>query len=503
VAAPGGTWDPADDGQYQVDMRANQVADTAGRFVAANFLGRFTVATAGAPMITNVNAGNVTTTGVTITWTTNEPATTQIEYGTTNGYGLTTTLNTSMVTSHSATISGLAPSTIYHFRVLSRNAAGTTGASSDFTFTTNGQGGPGDTTAPTAAANIGPVLSGADYTFTVTYSDNASLNVPSIDGNDVLVTGPNGFSQLASLVSVVNAGGASRRATYRITAPGGAWDAADAGQYAVALQAGQVVDSAANAVSAAQLGTFDFSIAAGRTLLGAFGLVNGRTALLKFADPDGTGVIASLKGGGTAQAFLEDGRVVVELTGTGPTSTLSLKGKGGDARISLGGLHVAGPLKGLKATTADLFGTLFVAGPVGTINLGTINGGTVAAAGNVLGVTVKGGILNGRILAGVNLGADGELGGGDDTAAAAILRKVAIGATATGSIFAAGVLPGANGTYGDGDDVGTGAASSILSFSSRGDVDATSRFEAGTFGRAKIGRTRADPSTDPRFMLLA
>src|SRR6185295_11582590 len=72
----------------------------------------------------------------TIGWTTNEASDTQAEYGTSTGYGSATALNTSMVTAHSAFISGLASSTLYHYRVKSRDAAGNLAVSGDFTFTT-------------------------------------------------------------------------------------------------------------------------------------------------------------------------------------------------------------------------------------------------------------------------------------------------------------------------------------------------------------------------------
>jgi len=55
---------------------------------------------------------------------TDEASDTQVEYGTSTSYGSSSTLNSSKVTSHSATLSGLQPSTTYHFRVKSRDAAG-------------------------------------------------------------------------------------------------------------------------------------------------------------------------------------------------------------------------------------------------------------------------------------------------------------------------------------------------------------------------------------------
>jgi hypothetical protein len=77
------------------------------------------------------------------------------------------------------------------------------------------------------------VLDQSTATFTVTYSDpDDSVQYSSIDGNDVLVTGPNGFSQLAALVSVDQPGdGSTRIATYQVTSPGTAWTQADYGTY--------------------------------------------------------------------------------------------------------------------------------------------------------------------------------------------------------------------------------------------------------------------------------
>ena len=89
------------------------------------------------PTISSIAAGSITTTGATVTWTTNEAADTQVEYGLTTSYGSQTTLNTSMVTSHSALVTGLTTNTMYHYRVKSRDAAGNLSVSTDRTFTTN------------------------------------------------------------------------------------------------------------------------------------------------------------------------------------------------------------------------------------------------------------------------------------------------------------------------------------------------------------------------------
>ncbi|MEW6324490.1 MAG: fibronectin type III domain-containing protein, partial [Nitrospirota bacterium] len=59
------------------------------------------------PVLSAIAAGSITSSGAVITWTTNEPATSQVEYGTTTVYGATTPLGSSLVTSHSRTLSGL------------------------------------------------------------------------------------------------------------------------------------------------------------------------------------------------------------------------------------------------------------------------------------------------------------------------------------------------------------------------------------------------------------
>src|SRR5206468_997507 len=89
-----------------------------------------------ASVISAVSASGITASGATLTWTTNETADSQVEYGPTTSYGSSTTLNPSLVTSHSQAFSGLASSTLYHYRVKSKDAAANLATSADFTFTT-------------------------------------------------------------------------------------------------------------------------------------------------------------------------------------------------------------------------------------------------------------------------------------------------------------------------------------------------------------------------------
>lgn len=88
-----------------------------------------------APVISAVAAGSLTSSGATITWTTNEPASSAVDHGLTAAYGTTSSSGT-LVTSHSRTLTGLAAGTTYHFRVRSSDGAGNAAASGDATFTT-------------------------------------------------------------------------------------------------------------------------------------------------------------------------------------------------------------------------------------------------------------------------------------------------------------------------------------------------------------------------------
>lgn len=86
--------------------------------------------------IASVTAGSISASTAVITWTTNHGATSTAQYGTTTAYGQVST-GSQLVTAHSLTLSGLQPSTTYHFRVISVGYSTATGA--DETFTTEAE----------------------------------------------------------------------------------------------------------------------------------------------------------------------------------------------------------------------------------------------------------------------------------------------------------------------------------------------------------------------------
>ncbi|HEY3303141.1 MAG TPA: Ig-like domain-containing protein [Candidatus Binatia bacterium] len=131
------------------------------------------------PVISAVLAPLITSSGATITWTTDEASDSQVEYGATTAYGSVTTLNGSMVTSHSQNLSGLAANTLYHYRVKSRDAAGNLATSTDKTFTTlaSAPPPPGDVTPPTVSITApvaGAIVQGQIYV-TASASDNVGV----------------------------------------------------------------------------------------------------------------------------------------------------------------------------------------------------------------------------------------------------------------------------------------------------------------------------------------
>jgi hypothetical protein len=115
------------------------------------------------PVLSAITSSGITSTGATISWTTNEAADSQVDYGTTTSYGSSTSLNSIPVTSHSQALTGLSPSTLYHYRVKSKDAAGNLSVSGDSTLTTTASQG----TNPPKIDNIAlPTLTSKSATIT-------------------------------------------------------------------------------------------------------------------------------------------------------------------------------------------------------------------------------------------------------------------------------------------------------------------------------------------------
>ena len=120
------------------------------------------------PMLSNLTITNVTATSVTIGWTTDEPATTEVRYGTTGQYdALAGDLN--LVTAHSITLTGLLSNQNYHFAIASADAAGNRASGPDQSFKTEPAG-----AAPTVSAITATTTT---TTATLTFTTNPATVV--------------------------------------------------------------------------------------------------------------------------------------------------------------------------------------------------------------------------------------------------------------------------------------------------------------------------------------
>lgn len=86
------------------------------------------------PVISNVVV-NTTSTTATVTWQTNEGATSKVEYGLTTGYG-TVVSDAALVTNHSLLLEGLEPAKTYNFRLSGADYFENTSISGNLTFNT-------------------------------------------------------------------------------------------------------------------------------------------------------------------------------------------------------------------------------------------------------------------------------------------------------------------------------------------------------------------------------
>ncbi len=98
--------------------------------------------TASVPNLSDIAVSNISTSSATVAWKTDEPATSQVLFGTAPNYSASSTLDSTATTTHRVMLSGLSPATLYHFSVqsgLASTTASTTysiASSSDMTFST-------------------------------------------------------------------------------------------------------------------------------------------------------------------------------------------------------------------------------------------------------------------------------------------------------------------------------------------------------------------------------
>ena len=137
------------------------------------------------PVISNISL-NAQANSAAIAWLTDEPSNAQIQYGLTTGYGSTTILHPGFRVDNHVIIKGLAPNTVYHFRILSSDSLGNNAVSADYTFTTTAPDAIPDivvfdgTQTPTFSNYSGSTIAkvGTTIVATATSITESSINAP-------------------------------------------------------------------------------------------------------------------------------------------------------------------------------------------------------------------------------------------------------------------------------------------------------------------------------------
>ena len=130
-------------------------------------------------VISELKISNITDFSATITWQTDRPATSQVEYGETDSYGSIASASKEPATKHSITLIGLKPKTSYHFIVKSKDTFGKEAASEDRTFIT--------LSTAAAAVEVGPEIGKRAPDFTLPTLDGKELSLSQFRGKTVIV----------------------------------------------------------------------------------------------------------------------------------------------------------------------------------------------------------------------------------------------------------------------------------------------------------------------------
>lgn len=115
-----------------------------------------------APIISQVTVEHLSTVAVDVHWTTNEPATGQAKFGIGGNYDRSSSLDSTLRTSHISRIEGLTQGTTYNYRIIAVDAAGNQRILDGQTFTTGrdvSRPHATPSTSPSAASSTPPAAS--------------------------------------------------------------------------------------------------------------------------------------------------------------------------------------------------------------------------------------------------------------------------------------------------------------------------------------------------------
>ena len=150
----------------------------------------------------------------------------------------------------------------------------------------------------------------------------------------------------------------------------------------------------------------------------------------------------------------------------------------------------------LDATAAGW--SLSVAGELDKLDVKRDLLGTVTA-GNLKRIFVRGNLANAKVLVGANLGADGRIGGGDDTYGSGELKEFIVHGNVLSSVVGAGLDP-LDGSFSNGNEQLV-AGGVIGKIEVKGQVSGDSLFAAAQFNSSiQVAQQTINPETDARFL---
>jgi hypothetical protein len=160
---------------------------------------------------------STTSTTASVSWNTAVPTTTEVQYGLTTGYGTHTTLDSGLANSHAVNFGGLTAGTVYHLRLLSKDAEPLLLTSKDFTITTQASA-----VSVTVSPTSGAVASGGSEQFTaqVTNTTNTGVGWTASIGSITaagLFTAPMVSTDQAATVTATSTADPSKSATASLT----------------------------------------------------------------------------------------------------------------------------------------------------------------------------------------------------------------------------------------------------------------------------------------------
>ncbi len=144
--------------------------------------------------ITNVQTTSPTTSSAQILWKTNVAADSAVNYGTSPSYGLSTPVDSAMVTNHQITLSGLAAGTTYYYQVSSTDSKGNHGNSGGHGFKTSGFSISGTISPATGGSGTILTLGGAANATTTADSTGSYTFAGLPNGTYTIVPSHTGFT---------------------------------------------------------------------------------------------------------------------------------------------------------------------------------------------------------------------------------------------------------------------------------------------------------------------